>query len=60
MYNLLGQRVRTLVEGPVVEGPNVVAWDGRDDDGRVMATGVYAYRLETFGQTLVRKLILLK
>ena len=60
LYNLLGQRVRKLVEGRVASGAQVVTWDGRDDNGRVLATGVYIYRLETGGGILVRKLLLLK
>ncbi|HFE64999.1 MAG TPA: T9SS type A sorting domain-containing protein [Caldithrix sp.] len=45
IYNLLGQRVRTLVSGQKPAGEHQVSWDGRDYAGREVASGVYFYRL---------------
>jgi hypothetical protein len=60
IYNLLGQEVRTLVDGSPGPGVHRVRWDGRDRYGRQAATGVYFYRLEsgTFAQT--HKMVLLR
>ena len=45
IFNLLGQEVRTLVNGVKRPGYYSVAWDGRDDTEREMPSGVYLYRL---------------
>jgi hypothetical protein len=60
VYNLLGQKVRTLAKGRLLAGASVITWDGRDDHGRDLATGVYVYRLEIGSQVLAKKLLMLK
>jgi hypothetical protein len=41
VYNALGQKVRTLVNGPLAAGKHMTRWDGRDDAGRSVSSGVY-------------------
>ena len=60
IYNLHGQKVRTLTTDQVAAGYGEVAWDGRDHSGRVVASGVYLYRLEAEGVELTRKLLFLR
>lgn len=60
IYNTLGQKVRTLLDGPLPWGETEAAWDGKDDHGQVVATGVYLYRLTADGQSQTRKMVLLK
>ena len=60
IYNLTGRVVRTLVDGESQAGRHELAWDGRSDDGRPAASGVYFCRLEAGGFTQARKLVLLK
>jgi len=43
--NLAGQQVATLVQGERETGMYTVNWDGLDNDGRALASGVYLYRL---------------
>ena len=45
VYNIAGQKVRTLVRGPRPAGSHTVTWDGRDEAGRAVSAGVYLYRL---------------
>jgi TolA-binding protein len=45
IYNFLGQEVRTLVDGQIAAGYHAVVWDGQDDFGRKVTSGVYFYRL---------------
>jgi flagellar hook assembly protein FlgD len=60
IYNTLGQEVRRLVDGFYAAGRYEVVWDGRDNSGRTVGTGVYLYRLVA-GQTAVaRKMLLVK
>ena len=61
VYNLAGQKVATLVEGVREAGVYTVRWDGRDESGRELASGVYLYRLRAGqGQVETRKLLLLQ
>jgi len=60
VYNMLGQKVRLLVDEVHAPGKYTVRWDGRDDHGREVSGGVYFYRLETAGYQSVRKTILLR
>ncbi len=60
LYNMIGQRVRTLVDKEQVAGFHAVEWDGRNDSGVPLATGVYLYRLEADEFVQVKKLLLLK
>ncbi|MFA6108956.1 MAG: FG-GAP-like repeat-containing protein [Candidatus Latescibacterota bacterium] len=46
IYNLLGQPIRTLVNGQLTPGYHAVPWDGRDERGLPASSGVYLYRLE--------------
>ena len=58
VYALDGRRVALLVDGLGAPGPASRMWDGRDENGRAAASGVYIVRLETESRTATRKLVL--
>jgi len=60
VLNLLGQRVAGIVDAQRPAGTHAVSWDGRDDNGRAMASGLYLYRLDNGRQVQVRRLLLLR
>ncbi len=60
VYDILGHRVRTLMDGVQAAGEQRVTWDGRDDDGAAVASGIYFYRLAANGLTQTRKLTLMR
>ncbi len=60
IYNILGRQVRTLVQGIVEPGYQSVTWDGTDDRGRPVSSGVYLYWIQAAGFTQARKMLLLK
>ncbi len=60
VYNLAGQKVVSLVEGVREAGNYHLRWDGRDDVGWHVASGVYFYRLRAGDQVETRKLLLLR
>ena len=60
IYNLLGQRVKTVVRERLPAGQYLGQWDGSDDDGRSVASGVYLYVLEAAQRRITRKLLLLR
>jgi hypothetical protein len=47
VYDLLGRRVRTLLDDDLEGGIHTVTWQGRDDTGRTAASGIYLYRLDS-------------
>ncbi|MFT5090906.1 MAG: flagellar hook assembly protein FlgD, partial [Planctomycetota bacterium] len=60
VYNLIGQRVRTLVLGRVGAGLYQVPWDGVDGQGKAVASGLYFARLYADGQEMIGKMLLLR
>jgi len=60
IYNIRGQKVKTLVDGFKVAGMHRVVWDGRDDNGRRVASGIYQYRLTTRDGSITKEMLLLK
>lgn len=60
VFNLLGQKVRTLADHDYPVGNHSVNWDGNDDNGRTVASGIYLYRIESGNQVRARKMTLLK
>jgi hypothetical protein len=58
VYNVHGQRVRTLYDGPSVAGEQLLRWDGRTDRGEEVGIGIYYLRAEV-GRQEIRKTILL-
>ena len=57
---MTGARVRRIDQGTRDAGEYSVEWNGRDDAGRAVASGVYFYRLEGVGGVAPRKMVLLK
>ncbi len=60
IYDLLGREVRTLLDDVRPVGTHSLSWDGRDDRGRLLASGVYIYRLRAGEFSDVRKMTYLK
>ena len=60
IYNINGQQVCALLNDNIEAGRHQVSWDGRDDRGVRVASGVYFCRLEYGGATKARKLLLVK
>ena len=50
----------TIRRAQLSAGPHRLQWDGRDDDGRSVATGIYFYRLTTPTRSVARKLLLIR
>ena len=60
IYNVAGRHVRTLVDGEVDPGYHSVVWDGRDNNGVEVGSGVYFCRMEAEGFDDSTKMVLLK
>ena len=60
IFNLMGQRIRTLLDGSYKPGSYYAAWDAMDDDGQVVSAGTYIYTIESDGHIEKRKVVFLK
>ncbi len=60
IFNILGQRVRTLVDEQQDPGYKTVTWDGKDEKGHEVASGIYFYRLKAGDYGQVKKMVVLK
>jgi len=60
LYDVSGRRVKTLTQGPREAGYHVIRWDGDDEAGRKVSSGIYLYRLTAGNQNLTRRLTLVR
>jgi hypothetical protein len=60
IFDVAGRQVRILVNAPQAAGGYVVAWDGTNDKGNKVASGVYFYRLQWNGRKQTKKMVLLR
>ena len=60
IYNLNGQKVKELVNGELLSGMHSLIWHGRDDHNRTLGSGIYFYKLQYGGKSIVRKMALMK
>jgi len=60
IYNSLGQKVRTLLQARQPAGRYQVKWDGRDDAGREVGSGIYIYQLKAGQYSISKKMILIR
>jgi hypothetical protein len=61
IYNLLGQRVAVLLDKKTqIAGKHSVQWDGRDEAGNLVSSGLYIYKIEAGDFTQARKMLLMK
>jgi hypothetical protein len=60
VYNILGQKVKTLVDEKLAAGVKEVEWDGKDGKGLEVASGIYFYKIKADNFSDVKKMVMLK
>jgi len=60
IYNLLGQEVRTLDDHVMEAGTHNISWDGKDNSGESVCSGVYFYRINAGGLNIIKKMIFIR
>ena len=60
IYNIKGQKVRTLIDAPQKKGLQQVLWNGMNDKGEPCSSGFYFYRIKHANESITRKILMLK
>jgi hypothetical protein len=60
IFDVSGRAVRSLVNGALPAGEHAVVWDGRDDMGRSVPSGIYLYKIQAGTETATKKMMLLE
>ncbi len=60
VYNIIGQKIRTLINSDLPAGNHSVIWDGLDDNKNTVGSGIYFYRLNNSEYAIIKKMLLLK
>jgi hypothetical protein len=60
IYNILGQKIVTLVGGPLAAGEHQITWDAKDARGLSVPTGIYIYQLKASDYIATRKMMLIR
>jgi len=60
IYDIMGRQVRTLVDEDLKPGVYKITWDGRNDNGEILSSGIYFYRIVADKFVDVKKMVLLK
>lgn len=60
IYNLMGQKIRTLSSGEMTPGYHAIVWDGTNDLGSQVATGMYFYAIQTSEFQATKKMLFMK
>ena len=60
IFDLLGRRVKVLADDHFPAGRHSVIWNAKDDNGRVVSSGVYLYRVATDSRKITRKMLFLR
>jgi len=60
VYDVLGKKLRALVDGKMGSGLHRAIWDGRDEGGREVSSGVYVVRLDVGGEVFAKKVVMVR
>jgi flagellar hook assembly protein FlgD len=60
LYDVSGRLVRRLLDGQIPAGDTVLSWDGKDGNGRPVASGIYWYRLATEDGAVTRRAVIVR
>ncbi len=60
IFNIKGQKIKTLVNSYLEKGTHNVVWNGKDKNGKKVVSGLYFYKLTTGKETAVKKMLLLR
>lgn len=60
VYDMLGRKIKTLLNDDLYVGRHTLSWDGKNDNGKIVSSGLYLYRLDAGNTSLTKKMLLIK
>ena len=60
VYDMMGRKIATLVDGVRSAGPHAVGWNGQSDSGQDLASGVYLLRMQAEGKTMTKRMTIIR
>jgi len=60
IYNIKGEKVKTLINEDMAASYHTAVWNGKDDGGKAVSSGVYFYKMRTDNYQATRKMVLMK
>jgi type IX secretion system substrate protein len=60
IYDVLGRKVKTLINKPYTFGKHTISWDGTDDNGKNISSGIYFYQIKSNNYSKTKRLLLLR
>jgi hypothetical protein len=60
IYNIKGQKVKTLLNEHLIKGAHTVTWNGKDSNNRAVSSGIYFYKISSGKESVMKKMLLLK
>jgi flagellar hook assembly protein FlgD len=60
VYDVMGRLVRTLVDQTMSAGAQRTTWNGKDNNGQTVSSGVYFYHIQADGFTATKKMVMMK
>ncbi|MFH1335176.1 MAG: T9SS type A sorting domain-containing protein, partial [Candidatus Zixiibacteriota bacterium] len=60
IFNIVGQKVATVVDGDMKAGVYTADWNGRDENGKTVSSGIYFYRMQADDFSNMKKMVLVK
>ncbi len=60
VYNIKGQKVKTLLNEPMLKGKHSIVWDGKNSNRKPVSSGIYFYKITAGKKTIVKKMIMMK
>jgi|GEM_PF-3722948 len=60
IYDIIGRRIATLIDGIKAAGVHAANWDGRDASGKAVSSGIYFYHIQADGYSQCKKMLLIK
>jgi len=60
IYNIKGQKIKTLIDKSISAGNHTVVWDGKDENNQPVGSGIYFYKLKSGNYQQIKKMMMLK
>ena len=60
IFNIRGSLVRTLVDNEMNQGEHTVVWNGKDNNGHQVSSGIYFYQMKTSEYSSIKRMALMK